>query len=105
MIEPAERNLIYKFSFIQKDPIVEVGSFIGASTACMCEVSIRNNYHPPIYSYDPHKVPWSDPWHVTVLDWAKRLQCRDLLSITSSGIYFSRIFEKNTNGYSCLSFH
>ena len=104
MIEPSERNLIYKFSSIQKDSIVEVGSFIGASTVCMCEASIKNGFHPLIYSFDPHEVPWTDPWHASVLDWANRLKCRELLSITSSGIDFSKIFEKNTKGYPFLNY-
>ena len=103
MIESSERNLIYQFSSIQKDPIVEIGSFIGASTVCMCEASMRHGYHPRIYSFDPHIVPWSDPWHLTVLDWAKKLKCSELLSISTAGVDFSKIYEKYTDGYPILN--
>lgn len=102
MLEKSERELLYQTAKITTKPIVEIGSFFGASTNCLCLGSEHSTINPTVYSFDPHFVDWKNPWSKNVIQWAQQYQCKNKLKFSSSGVDFSEIFEKYTSQYKNL---
>ncbi len=95
MIEEAERKLLFKSAFMSLDlPIVEFGSFFGASTLALAK-GVKSKRNCPeiikIYSFDAFKVSRHHAFYEQVINFAKFFNLDDLLQYSGSEVDWIKV--------------